>query len=420
MRFTTGVDRRGPLVWLSSKFTFDGPHWYAVWRDVSDAKKAERSMHDWLATTSHDARTPISSIKVSCALLEEQPLCAEAHELAMSVQGSARVLLGIVNHVRFLKRLDAGEGNVAAGLAPLCVRELAQDLAAVARVGLVQQQGLSIILEFDKSLPEQLMCHAAYLEHLLLSLLVYCVQTSGGAGGADGVRTIRVAVAWERAARLQQQHCLVLCVTAEARVLSAEQAAALFDPYTACGHDERHDAGGGSGRLGLLVARRLAVAMGGSLAAHSCAAVGSRFVATIPAASLDAAHATDAAELTPRFARCSCQSDSGAVPMSPAQMSSAGAAELLQADLGILDILEHCGVGDTADRHERYEEKKQRGELRQMLDLLLVNSAEGFIVKQGAGDAALRMRAACCILPHTQRICKQGPNTSTCRLASCA
>jgi K+-sensing histidine kinase KdpD len=42
-----------------------------VWRDISSAKKAQRCMHDFLNTTSHDARTPLSSIKArafTCAL----------------------------------------------------------------------------------------------------------------------------------------------------------------------------------------------------------------------------------------------------------------------------------------------------------------------------------------------------------------
>lgn len=382
MRYYTGGDRRGPPVWLASRFMFDGPHWYAVWRDVSEAKKAERSMHDWLATTSHDARTPLSSIKASCALLAEQSLCAEARELAAAVHGGASVMLSIVNHVMLLKRLDAGDANVAAGLAPVAVRDLARDVAAIARVGLAQQVGVSIALELDEQLPEALTCHREYLHHVLLSLLVYCVQTSGG---ADGGRTVRVRVGCEQQ---QQQHCLRLCVTAEARVLSPEQAAALFDPYTACGLDERHDAGGGSGRLGLLVARRLAAAMGGSLASHSCAEVGTRFVATIPAPAPNAAAhacAPSTAEVARRLARCCCCDDGDVIPSpreeaqallkkSPGRTTDGAAVAVeLPADRGILDILEDCGVGDAsaADRrHERYEEKKKRGELRHMLDMV--------------------------------------------------
>lgn len=97
-RFLTGPARDGPPLWVEARFTFVGHRWYAVMRDISDSKKAERSLHDWLATTSHDARTPLSSIKVSCALLAEHKLCPEARELLATAHCSARVLLMIVQH----------------------------------------------------------------------------------------------------------------------------------------------------------------------------------------------------------------------------------------------------------------------------------------------------------------------------------
>ena len=58
VRTTAGV-----FIWIESCFCFSGTRFYAVWRDISSAKKAQRCMHDFLNTTSHDARTPLSSIK---------------------------------------------------------------------------------------------------------------------------------------------------------------------------------------------------------------------------------------------------------------------------------------------------------------------------------------------------------------------
>ena len=54
----------GSFLWVESCFCFSGTRFYAVWRDISSAKKAQRCMHEFLNTTSHDARTPLSSIKV--------------------------------------------------------------------------------------------------------------------------------------------------------------------------------------------------------------------------------------------------------------------------------------------------------------------------------------------------------------------
>jgi signal transduction histidine kinase len=99
-------------------------------------------LHDWLATTSHDARTLLSSIQVSCQLLKERRLCSESAELLTTISASANVLLTIVQHVALLKRLDAGECDLTPAGVPM--RELLADVLATARVGLAQQTGANI------------------------------------------------------------------------------------------------------------------------------------------------------------------------------------------------------------------------------------------------------------------------------------
>ena len=156
MRFLA-KDGTSPL-WVENKVTFVGLRWYCCWRDVSTAKKAERSLHDWLATTSHDARTPLSSIQVSCQLLRERALSAEAAELLTAIGASARVLLTIVQNVMLLKRLDAGECDAAA--TPVCLRDLVADVCATARVGLACQSGAAIVWDDAAPLPDIVLVRA--------------------------------------------------------------------------------------------------------------------------------------------------------------------------------------------------------------------------------------------------------------------
>jgi hypothetical protein len=109
---------------------------------------------------------------------------------------------------------------------------------------------------------------------MLLSLLVFCVQVSAG-----GSVRVRVWCQPNSAAGASTACTLVLQVAATGRVLSFDQLSSVFDPYTACSHDTQPNAvrnacvrcacaasnlryvlpqGGGAGRLGLLVSRRLA------------------------------------------------------------------------------------------------------------------------------------------------------------------
>jgi hypothetical protein len=81
----------GRWIWFKNSFCHSGTRWHAMLRDLSEAKRVEAraalsvghicgrcrltdlscvqtSLRDFLATTSHDARTPLSSIQV-CARL---------------------------------------------------------------------------------------------------------------------------------------------------------------------------------------------------------------------------------------------------------------------------------------------------------------------------------------------------------------
>ncbi len=140
----------GSFLWCDTKFCFCGSRFYAVFRDISAAKKAEvrgasdthtqargallrtdaacmsnatqpstsrwadvrawlclslrqRCLHDFLATTSHDARTPLSSIAVASQLLRDGGsvrLSDDASELLAAISASNRVLLTSALHAR--------------------------------------------------------------------------------------------------------------------------------------------------------------------------------------------------------------------------------------------------------------------------------------------------------------------------------
>ena len=104
-------------------------------------------------------------------------------------------------------------------------------------MGLAQQHGVTIQWDASEPLPETpLLIHQDYLEHILLSLLVYCILVSAGADDRTvGVRVRCDAVAGGAAA-------LSVRVVAAKRVLSPEQLGVLFDPYKACFHDTQRDA----------------------------------------------------------------------------------------------------------------------------------------------------------------------------------
>jgi len=429
------------VLWVEIKSTHLGLRWYCCLTDVSAAKRSERCLHDWLATTSHDARTPLSSIQVSCVLLRERGLLATPHgcddcadgclgkgpeeacdgELLTAIAASASVLLAIVQNVMLLKRLDAGECDLSASV--VAPRALVADVCATARVGLAQQAGASLRLDESLPLPPAVVCPAQLVSHVLLCLTAFCTRASRGG-------EVCVAVRCDAAGKSSSKRymgsppsgrlMLRLEVAAPALVLSARALECVFEPYDASGSclpddDEqgagssgRESSGGesGSGRLGLHVSRRLVEAMGGNLSLRSRPGHGTRFTALIPVAlPAEAEPASPAPSAsgseTPVGSPRRRSEDSAGSMGSPRTRASSSAADTAEPaepaepepepeDLGLAPFF----PADAA-QGECWESLKQRGMLREVADLLMTNSPDGYTVGKGqhfiyASPGALR------------------------------
>ena len=407
-------DLRPPL-WVDNKFTILGVRWYCCLVDVSAAKLTERSLHDWLATTSHDARTPLSSIQVSCVLLRERGLLthdacgANCHgakvppeeacdgELLTAISASASVLLAIVKNVMLLKRLDAGECDLSASTVE--PHALISDVCATASVGLALQAGASVVLEDDSLLPPAIVCAVDLVSHVLLCLVVFCVCASRG-----GEVRVRARCDKASAAKRTGPLMLRLDVFAPALLLSQHELDCAFAaPYDAgCMHVELNDGESGSGRMGLHVSRRLVEAMGGTLSLRSRLGQGTRFKALIPVAlpepSADSAPPSPAASAsgseTPVGSRRPSEDSGSGPPGSPCMRGSRSHSvepEEEEEDLGFAPYLPA-----QAEHSECFESLKRRGMLRDMMDLLLTNSPDGYTVGKGshfvyASPGALRL-----------------------------
>jgi PAS domain S-box-containing protein len=231
-----------------------------LFRDVTQFKLIEEEQREFLATMSHEIKTPLSGIAGAAELLLEADLPAHEHELAEVISDAAQSLSGLVRDVLDVSRAEAGRAEpVAIDYDP---RRLLTSIAGVLRPSL-RGRPLELVVEVDPAVPDALRGDAARVRQIVLNLASNAVKYT-----ESGEARIHAGVAGQR---------LRITVSDTGAGIAPEDMQRLFEPWTRA--HTRAWAGNG---LGLSIARRLARAMGGDVTVRSKLGEGSAFTLELP------------------------------------------------------------------------------------------------------------------------------------------
>ncbi len=213
--------------------------------------------HSSSPSLSHELRTPLQSITGFTESLTTLDLSPDRRQRALAgISNAAAHILAIVDDVLDLARVEAGAMPIA--LEPI-------DAAAVAAATVELLQPLSsargIIVECDGP-SAVVIADRRRLQQVLLNLVSNALRFSP----TGTVVSVRTEVTSGRVAGLARIH-----VTDQGPGISEDLLARLFVPFDRLGADAGREGGAG---LGLVLARRLTEAMGGSLDLASTVGVG--------------------------------------------------------------------------------------------------------------------------------------------------
>jgi signal transduction histidine kinase len=235
------------------------------------AELANRSKAHFVATISHELRTPMNAILGYTALMGEGvygPVSAAQQEHLGRVRASGRHLLGLVEELLGYARVEAGEAVVRPE--PEGLTDVLEQSLLLVRP-LAELRGLHIRVDAPAE-PVELYTDPHKLRQILVNLLANAVKFTD-----QGEVTVVVRVESHDAAVR-----LVLEVTDTGRGIAPEAQAHVFDPFWQADPASIHS--GGSSGLGLSVARQLARLLGGDVVvARSAPGEGSTFVVSLPA-----------------------------------------------------------------------------------------------------------------------------------------
>jgi signal transduction histidine kinase len=275
--------RSGRFVEIRSDPT-PGGGWLSTYSDVTEARQAEEELRRakeaaetanqaksrFLATMSHELRTPLNAvIGFSDALLREaaNPAPARVAEFARQVNESGRNLLGLINIILDVARIEAGRFDLASDVVDLgrVVRAAVRQADAAA-----QAAEITVTVDLPDDLPK-LRADERRLAQVLRHLLSNAVKFTEIGG------TVTVG------ARLEQEELLIFVSDSGIGILEADLER-VFEPFTQVDSTlaRRYQ---GSG-LGLYVSRALVAGHGGRLTLRSRAGEGTTAELRLPAARL--------------------------------------------------------------------------------------------------------------------------------------
>jgi PAS domain S-box-containing protein len=255
---------------------------FAAVREITERKQYERSLREatyraehantakseFLANMSHEIRTPLNAVIGLGYLLEHTTLNEDQRQLLTKIQFGGRALLGVINNVLDLSKIEAGEMSLEDEPfdLPELVRDLGQMLAPQAAA-----KGIELLVHAAAALPRMVKGDSSRLRQILTNLVGNSIKFTET--GHVELQVFCTEVSSDR---------LRLRCTVQDTGIGIEPAALerLFTPFTQADASTTRRFGGTG--LGLSIARRFIELMGGEIGVTSSVGVGSTFWIEIP------------------------------------------------------------------------------------------------------------------------------------------
>lgn len=232
------------------------------------AEAANQAKNEFLSRMSHELRTPLNAVLGFTQLMQmdtAEPLLPGQRDRTDQISQAGWHLLAMINDILDLSRIEAGSLRLepaALALPPLLERALSLVRQAA------QERGITFHLQLDPHGP-QVLGDPTRVTQILTNLLSNAVKYNRDGGRVDIV------------VHSPEPGWVEVAVSDTGLGLTEAQRAALFQPFNRLGRE--HTGLPGTG-IGLVISRRLADMMHGSLRAEAVDGPGARFVLRLPTA----------------------------------------------------------------------------------------------------------------------------------------
>lgn len=230
-------------------------------RDAAEA--ASRAKSAFLANMSHEIRTPMNGVFGMAELLAQTHMTPDQHRYLNTIRRSGEALLGVINNILDVSRIEAGEFRLDINTFDL--HELVADAVELFAES-ASAKKIDIAHKISGNVPLRVQSDAVRLRQILVNLIGNAIKFT-----KDGEVVIRVT----RTGGTDEKAVIRFEVADTGIGIPVDQQAALFDPF------QQADASitrkyGGTG-LGLSIAQHIVGLMGGNIEIDSRPDIGSSF-----------------------------------------------------------------------------------------------------------------------------------------------
>jgi PAS domain S-box-containing protein len=230
------------------------------------AEYGKKVKETFLANMSHELRTPVNGIIGLTNMLRKSDVNEQQANLLEMLDTSSRSLLGVINDVLDISKIEAGKFNIVR--TPSNIREIVSQVYGLLKFS-ADEKDVDFSLQVEKDVPETLLLDSLRLNQILMNLLSNALKFTPRGSVKLNVSVLN---------RFDHKVKLQFSVKDTGIGIPAARLSRIFESFEQA-EDDTASKYGGTG-LGLAIVKNLVELKGGELTVNSIEGEGSEFIFT--------------------------------------------------------------------------------------------------------------------------------------------